>query len=249
MGDKTMEEYIAGIFHDLESRPNLPVEKISRKIAIVSTPRCGSSMFCNLLNNTNRCGYPPEWFSPRFLSAYQSLFDIQKLDFDDYSSFIFKKTTSENGVFSVNFHVGQYTSMLKDMRVDPMKLGFNPVYFLRRRDKLALSLVKAQITDQWNSDTRAVKELPSNIPRSMVLSRLLFISRQEDFYESSLQKYVAHEYAYEDFKDLDTTDIFRQALMERGIPDPPGKWKTTLQIQAGDKNSAELNAIRNYLGC
>lgn len=250
MSNKTTDEILVDIFRDLDGRADFPIDEIKKKIAIISTPRCGSSMFCDVLKNTKQCGDPKEWFNHRYFSAYGRFHKIQELNFKTYLDFILKKTTSKNGIFSVNFHVDQYQHLLTNFRIDPLKLGFDYFYYLNRRDKLAqaLSLTKALITDQWTSDTKAVNDLPTAIPRTKVLEQLLFISRSEDFYQSNLQKYVTHEYSYEDFKCPNDTNIFSQVLAECGIPNFPGKWETSMRQQSGSGGTSHLDAIKKYLG-
>ena len=66
----TTEERLIDIFSDIDKHPDFPIKEITKKVAIVSTPRCGSSMFCDVLRNTDRVGDPKEWINKRYLSAY-----------------------------------------------------------------------------------------------------------------------------------------------------------------------------------
>ena len=54
---------------DMVQRDNV---KPSRKIAIFSTPRSGSTHFCNALSNTQTIGEPLVWFNNRFFENYLS---------------------------------------------------------------------------------------------------------------------------------------------------------------------------------
>ena len=90
----TTEERLIDIFSDIDKHPDFPIKEITKKVAIVSTPRCGSSMFCDVLRNTDRVGDPKEWINKRYLSAYSRYFgiNIKDVDFSKYLDFIFRKT-------------------------------------------------------------------------------------------------------------------------------------------------------------
>jgi hypothetical protein len=49
----------------------------SKKNALISTPRCGSSFFSNIIKNTGHCGYPAEWINPRKVSVYGKIFGLK----------------------------------------------------------------------------------------------------------------------------------------------------------------------------
>lgn len=251
MNKTTTDDRLVDVFRNLEERPDYLIKNIEKKIAIISTPRCGSSMFCDVLYNTGNYGNPKEWFNPLYFSIYCRLFNQKTFDFQNYLDFILNKTTSLNGIFAANFHVDQYQNLLRNHRIDLFKLDFDRVYYLSRRDKLgqALSLTKAIITDQWRFDSKEVKEPPKALTKSQVFDKLLFISKLEEFYESNMKKYVDAEYVYEDFINLDQTHVFEKVMSECGASNQAFKWSTTIQKQSGDKSLEELRALKIYLGC
>lgn len=250
MKAKSTDEQLVDIFAKLAKAPDFPVSDIRSKIALVSTPRCGSTMFCDVLQQTGLAGDPKEWLNVRYLSAYGTYFGYKSVNLADYLNFVLRKTTSSNGVFSVNFHVEQYVHMMRN-GFDAFTLGFHKAYYLQRRDKLAqaYSLAKAQLTDQWSADTRPVQKAAEAMGRSRVLRALLHISESEEFYAGNIKPRITREYWYEDFLDLGSTNAFAEVLTDIGVPSKqiPSKWRTAIKRQSDRSPSDELKSLRRYI--
>ncbi len=80
----TTDELLMDLFSDLDGRPDFPVKDIRKKVALVSTPRCGSSMFCDILKRTEKVGDPREWINPRYVEAYGKYFGLNNIDLGQY---------------------------------------------------------------------------------------------------------------------------------------------------------------------
>lgn len=249
--NKTTYDRLSGVFSRLIERPDFSVNEIRMKVAIISTPRCGSSMFCDVLYNTGNFGEPKEWFNPLYFHIFSQLIKQQKFSYEEYIDFIFRKTTSLNGVFAVNFHVDQYESLLMKHHIDLFDLDFDKIYYLKRRDKLAqaMSLTKAILTRRWHADDKIVKDIPKVIPRESILKQLLFIAKSESFYEHKMQKYADDEFFYEDYACIDTTSVFEKVITDCDITIHDRKWNTSLQKLSDDKGFDELQGLKDYLGC
>ncbi len=104
---KKSNELIDDVFADIINRPEGPQPK--RKVAIISTPRCGSSFFCLSLANTGKFGYPMEWMGTDWIAGYARRFGINKVDLRKYIRFIQSRTTSSNGLFSMNIHTHHHS--------------------------------------------------------------------------------------------------------------------------------------------
>ncbi|NVK26282.1 MAG: hypothetical protein HWE10_15240, partial [Gammaproteobacteria bacterium] len=182
----------------------------------------------------------------RYLGAYAKLKGQKDVDFPAYLDFITKKTTLNTGVLAVNMHVEQYTALLK-YKLDVFNLNFGSIVYLERKDKLAqaVSLSKAQITDQWSSQTQAVAELPTNIPHSHVTKSLLHLVESHEYYLNQLASKTHFHYDYETFKSLDSLTCYQEPLAKLGIEIPQSVSLETGLTQQANKQSDEIKA--NYL--
>ena len=248
MHAKTTDEKLLDIFSDLDKTPDYPIEKIIKKIAIISTPRCGSSMFCNVLHRTQKFGYPTEYFNMSYINAYAIFFQKKNIHLDQYLDFIYRKTTSSNGIFTINFHVSQYIEMLKQ-NFNLMSLKFDRVCYLARKDKIeqAYSYAKAKLTGQWGVDTKPTQPLEGTIKREIILQALLHIVSSESYYENNLKPYVDKTYFYEDFSDLKNTTIFSEVLTDSNIIDFEPTWITSFKKQRNKQTLSEIAAFKEYI--
>ncbi len=245
---QTTDDLLLSIFQDLNERPDFPVSDIRQKVAIISTPRCGSTFFCDVLHRTGLVGDPKEWINLRYLQAYAKLFGNNNIDIGRYLDFIFRKTTSPNGVFAINFHVSQHTEMLKH-KFDVFSLGFDRIYYLYRRNKAeqAYSLAKAQLTDQWSADVKPLGDASATIDKTSIINSLLHISGSEDYYLANLHSKVGREFAYEDFSRLDQTPAFDEILTDLNIEDYEASWTSRMRQQRSKAENPQLVAFKKYL--
>ena len=246
--NRTTDERTMDVFSELDKRPDYPVTAIRQRVALISTPRCGSTMFCDILRNTGMVGHAEEWLNMRTLGAYSKYMGGDKINLGQYLDFILRKTTSSNGIFAINFHVSQHIDMMKN-NFDIFKLGFDKIYYLYRKEKIdqAYSLAKAYLTDQWTTDTVGTREAPAQISRDRVIHSLLHIAQSEEYYSNNIKPVVTREYCYEDFSALDTTNAFTEVLDDLGLADIEPTWKTTLKKQSNHSDRSEVNDIKNYL--
>lgn len=248
MSAKTTEEQLYERFIELDKRVDFPPENIQKKIAIISTPRCGSSLFCNVLKGTGLLGDPAEWLNMRYLKAYGQYTKNNNIDMNAYLEFVFRKTTSQNGVFAVNFHVEQYIELMK-FKFDTLSLGFDHVYFLSRREKLdqAYSLAKASLTDQWSADAKST-HMVEEIERSSIFNALTHIVTSEDFYQKNLKQHTSREFYYEDFSDLDTPVSFVEVLNDTLTELPEDiVFQSSMRKQRTSEQPASLLQFKQYL--
>jgi len=246
---KSTDEKLYDIFASLNRKKNKTNATIKpQKIAIISTPRCGSSLFCDLLANTGQLGDPKEWINMRYISAYSRYFKTPNIDLGKYLKFVIEKTTTNNGCFSINFHISQFIEMHKK-GFNVFDLGFDHIYFLSRNDKLAqaYSLAKAQITDQWSSSAKPIKNITGKIPHSAILKSLLHLTESEEFYHAQLKQHVTTEFVYEDFRNINQTDAFKQILIDCGA-EASLALQTDYIKQAANEEPDELISLRKILG-
>lgn len=247
MAMNTTQELLDERYRALSDRPDGPAP--SKKVAVISTPRTGSSLFCERLTQTQVCGFAAEWFNPVYIKSYCRVFDITDFDFDAYRNFVIRKTTTPNGVFSVNFHIRQYMHWQKK-GFDILGLEFDRVYYIHRKDRLAqaLSLLKARTTKQWSSDTKAVKEF--SVPESLnsaIIAILGEIALWDEYYEETLSHYAHRDFTYEAFQNDPslTAEILADCAIEYTAPAKP---EAQMKRQSNTADHERLERLRLYLG-
>jgi len=212
-----LDDFLFNLFKRLDqvqSSKNKP----SRKIAIFSTPRSGSSYFCDLLTRAKIFGEPLDWFHDRFYIAYGKKFGQKKLNLNEYANFIITKTSSESGIFSTKIQIPDYFFLLNEKKFDLLSLDFDDIILINRRDKIAqaYSLAKALISDQWFSFIKPSSEVnPDSIKNSAVLRQLHNIVLWEELFESLISNMPALKYTYEDF--IKENDLLHIVLMDLRI--------------------------------
>ena len=95
------EERLEQIMAELCRRPDRGVAPRVR-IAVLSTPRCGSTMFCDGMTQTGALGEPLEYFNPRYIAAFSRVTGQRQVNLQQYKTLVENKTVSENGVFSAD---------------------------------------------------------------------------------------------------------------------------------------------------
>lgn len=245
----TTNEILESLFRELMEKDSFSGE-VTTKIALISTPRCGSSFFCDTLRNSERVGFPAEWINLRYFDAYAKVLDLgSNVDLGTYLNFIFSKTTTSNGIFSINFHIEQYLEM-KKRGFDVTTLGFDKVYYLYRKDKLAQahSLIRAAITDQWTADASGVKDFDEEkVSRSHLLQALSALANQEEEYTRQLKHLVSREFAYEDFSGPESAAIFQSLFtdLDLGEIDVP---ESRMQKQSKGQEKKSIASFKRWLG-
>jgi LPS sulfotransferase NodH len=234
-------------FRELQRQPprNVPVRQ---RIAVVSTPRCGSTLFCTSLQSTNLFGSPSEWFNARHIEDYGQVWGLQNVHVGRYLNHIIERTTTPNGVFSVNFHVSQY-DFWKQQGFDIMSLRFDKIIYVYRRDKVAQahSYAKALKTDQWQTLFAPRVEVgPEGVSTAQVLDLMAKIADEDLRFTKTFAPVIAARYAYEDY--VANPEIYRDALKVCGIDCPPSvTFSTPLGILRKAADEDRIAAIKAYI--
>src|SRR5215470_9144261 len=152
MARPSVNDWYVEQFRELDRRPARRSGP-AKRIAILSTPRSGSTFFCESLAGTGLFGKPEEWLNPRRVEACRQLRGGETINLGDYLGYVLNRTTSDNGVFSIKIQIDQYQSWKDQKNFDPFDLRFDAVFYVYRRDKVAQahSYAKAVMTDQWRS--------------------------------------------------------------------------------------------------
>lgn len=122
------------------------------KYVIRCGSRTGSTVLCELLSGTNRCGNPQEYFNPSLIESYRRQLGVPiDAGFEEYKRVLLNKTATENRVFGTKIvGVGkQWTNYLDH--------NILPTHWIRieREDKVlqAISRYKAWTTGKWSFKT------------------------------------------------------------------------------------------------
>jgi len=210
-------------------------EPLKDALLVLGTPRCGSTLFCEVLNSSNRIGYCDEWFNYEYFAAYIEVLGVE-FSLQDYVNFIARKTMRDTGVFALKWHVGQIVGMNKDFDLGMESMDFRHVVYLYRQDKIAqaVSLLKASITGQFRSYERE-KKSDKKVSRHGIVVALEPLIRFDRFCRQYLWKYVDEEYAYEDFRDF-SHPCYNDVLRAMGKPSC-GKFSADKMKKQGDRTN------------
>jgi len=219
----------------------------NKKILILSTERCGSTWFCEQLGGTALLGDPQEWLNPLFVSAYRNMHG--NVSIGNYIGTIIRKSSSVNGVFSINIHISDYKSYA-DKGVNLLDIKFDHVIYLYRDNKVAQSVshAMAAATGKWISEAKPLRSLSGSPKRSEIACALTLLLEQEEYYEQHLRKYVEAEFSYESFTGPNQKNIFPGVLKLLG--EDPEKYipsKTTMKIQRSSETMELYESFMQYL--
>ncbi|WP_417450510.1 Stf0 family sulfotransferase [Kordiimonas sp.] len=237
----------------MAASPALPPEKLKAKYAVISTPRCGSTMFCDKLHKTGVLGNPMEWFNLRYIKAYAKAKGIKRLAFEQYTRDVILRTASSNGIFGVNIHVHQYATA-KDNGVDLLDLiGVDKVYYIYRRDKLAqvYSYAKAIATDVWTSHVKPTPERAEkwrNVQDYQILNYLAQQAAWEAIYAEQLEARTASSFCYEDILRDGEDSSYRKILSDVGENVPRDHvFRTEFSKTANAADQQRIERLRRYI--
>ena len=189
------------MFKALVAQPD-DTRGLEQSLLILSTPRCGSTLFCEALNNSGQFGVADEWLNYEYFATWTFVLNLDHFDLQEYINWIARKTLRNTGVLVINWHVGQVISMNNDFGLGLQSLDFKRIVYLSRRDKIAqaVSLAKAASTGQFRS-YEAVTGV-ANLSFPAIAKALKSILNFDTFANTTFGQFIDFEWAYEDFKHL-----------------------------------------------
>lgn len=240
---KTTDQLICDLFDKIDTNNNTPLNNIAQKILILSTPRSGSSLLCDVLNNTNVFGYCAEWFNIRYLYAYKEWKKVDNISFKEYFHFIMAKSTTANGVFTVNAHI-EHVNYLRKEGMDILGLGFDKIFFVSRKNKLsqAVSLAKSHLSDAWSADAKEHDYSKDEIDYHLIVDALKHISDQEKFCEQEIISLIDQTFYYEDFSNISNPKVF-EAILDKCAITYNGSFETEMKKQ---RNSTSQEIVDEF---
>ena len=134
--------------------PNSPDPHIT--YFVCSTPRCGSSVFCEALCNTQLAGAPTEYFDKAIEQRFWKHWNVQSRE--EFIELLLKKKTSPNGVFGTKTHLNQYKTTFGFDELPTRFSGLSYIW-IRRSDIVAqaVSYTKAVQLELWTHHGNARK--------------------------------------------------------------------------------------------
>jgi trehalose 2-sulfotransferase len=117
----------------------------SRSLLLCCTPRCGSWLLADLLEQTGVAGRPHEWFWRETVAANKSAWRIE--DDEEYRAAVLAVGTTPNGVFSAKMMWTAFEAW------QPLTVPAPRFVWLRRDDDVAqaVSFWKAVASGHWHS--------------------------------------------------------------------------------------------------
>jgi LPS sulfotransferase NodH len=243
----TFAERRERLYQRLSERPD-HVGMPTRKIAFLSTERSGSSFLCDALDNTGQFGIPDEYFSLKYINSWARLHKIDErdIDLDAYLDFLFRKTTSANGVFSVKIHAYQHAK-LKKQGVEFFDLGFDQVYKITRRNKVsqAFSFAKADLTKAWQSGDKPIAKV--EVQFTQICRYLQVLAEYDSYMTANTDRFCHDTIVYEDFIGPQQLEIFNRILAQNGCA-TVSAMQTSLKKQSKPDDEARIAMFSQWLG-
>ncbi|MBU2891929.1 hypothetical protein KO495_01170 [Colwellia sp. D2M02] len=241
------DDVLLNLMVKLSKNDSVATSTIKNKVLILSTPRSGSSLFCDVLNNTAQIGECAEWFNERYINAYGRMTNTSNVKFDEYLNFILEKTVGNTGVFAVNAHI-EHMFFLLNKNINLLKLGFTAVVYVSRKDKVAqaVSLEKSKLTDSWSSDVKPDTDKLAELNNAGIAQSLQYIIESDTAYQEKLADFTHAEFYYEDFCQLVTPNDYKK-LFELLDIDYQGEFKTTMKKQRDGFSKETITSFKQYL--
>jgi LPS sulfotransferase NodH/MoaA/NifB/PqqE/SkfB family radical SAM enzyme len=211
---------------------------------VCATPRAGSSVLCDGLAQTELAGVPTEYFDGDVLASYWLKWGANS--FEQFLDELRARKTSTNGVFGVQIHFPQFETCFAGRDVARDFPGLRWIH-LRRRDRLrqAVSLFRAQSTDQWAWHHQARRPAPL-FNGAAIRNCLDAIEAQERGWERCFAEHGVEPLRidYEDFERDHGRGVL-EALRFLDVEIPPGFAvpPPTLKRQSDDWSE---HCIRGY---
>ena len=179
---------------------DFPTVPTLKKVALCTTPRCGSHFLGHKLYMSGAFGYPLEYLNPGNWEVWK-----QRAGQMDTLDYIKSVRTGPNGVFAVKLHHEHLAAFLEH---EPNPLDYRFIH-LCRRDliKQAISFARAQQTGAWISDMPETGA--ARYDWAMISSKVDAISRGNADWQSFLRSVgiTPLQLCYEDIVADDTAAI------------------------------------------
>ncbi len=200
-----------------------------KRVAIISTPRSGSKLLCELLMQRG-LGIAREFFHDQYEKCYREISAEEHDSFHAYyEQIILGSFGKKTNVFVINFHGCQIFERIRQgLAIDDLAIDY--FIYIERKDALAqaYSLVKARKSGLWTDRIRkragfSDNEIDVAIDRSTVERAMKDISmekhRIKKYFSTRICKTVYYEELISEKREILLQDIFN-VIGVNYIPQP-----------------------------
>jgi len=200
-------DYIGKLFHeDIQEnffQANPDNNQAIHKIALVSTPRVGSTLLSDKLSFIAGKSIFREWLHNKYCIAYQKITGENFEPFA-YLDQVYNLFNPETGTFILNVHIHQYEFWKTNYNINIFEyFEFDKIYYIKRNvffDQV-FSFATAMKSGLWGSDIEKALKLHTNfkvlITEKEIEAAILFLKKQQHNYQRSLEKHTDHTFIAE----------------------------------------------------
>jgi LPS sulfotransferase NodH len=225
------------LFQRLADAPDTELDRAEKSLVVLSTPRSGSTLFCDVLSRTGLIGLCEEWFNYEYFAAYQKVMGLEAFTFRNYFRFVINKTIGDTGVFAIKMHIPQVRAMKRDFDFVYSDMHFDHSVYLYRKDKIAqaVSLVKAVAKNQFRFDEESTEG--QEFDMYDIANYMSNIISQDKTFNMEMADKTDARYAYEDFCQLEENRHIYDSVLKALGKTPPEEGYTTRLKKQGDADS------------
>lgn len=233
------------LFQRLADTPSAPLSSIEKGLLVLSTPRSGSTMFCDMLSRTGKIGLCEEWFNLGYMKAYIKALRKTSFDIIEYLKFVAQKTVGDTGVFAVHAHTFQLMKQDEFSGIKLSNMHFDFKAYIQRTDYAAqiVSLAIAEKSQQWRCDE---KPGPVDVTLSDCYSAKQRLDYNKQAYYDVYARQMNATYVYESFSLPGHTKSFNEVLVALGKT-PCKRFTTSLVKQRNHETAKLTERFRNDL--
>lgn len=250
--DALLRDYAQTMLENAKKNTGKVDPKSLKKYAIISTPRVGSTLFCDTLHKAG-LGWPVEWFNDIYIKQVCALKNTTNCDIPTYlNELLLGTSNADTGVFGLNFHIDQYIAFHK-RGLDLMKLGFHAVYYVRRKAtfKQAYSYAKSAKTSLWLRDTEIAAGFEDGVEVEITPQELMAAAKSivdwQGIYDALFKNIVKREYVFEEFVGDLGQSAAKEIGQDLGVDITPPE-KPTMEKQSNSFDQQQLQSLLEGLG-
>ena len=192
----------------------------SIKVAILSTPRVGSTLLSYLLNPYFGESIRREWLHKKFVEAFDKT--KQKDSVIEYLDFLKNEAFTDCDALGLHFHVNQVITWKQDFGIDIFDyFDFDQVIYMEREDMFAQSYSLAVATESglWGSEIVNALNITPNfkvqVSEKALNQAYKVLALEKEYCEKHLKRFITHNIGYENsLQDLQNNieSIFERKL-------------------------------------